>query len=96
MAAGMAPMMRCRTLSSTSSTALRSALIGSVRDFRISGHTLLQQKFGRLHAKEGRHDPCILPRAVPVVEAMVSMVLADLWLHTLARPHHLGRGEGAQ
>lgn len=39
------------------------------------------------HAKAGRHDPCILPRAVPVVEAMVSMVLADLWLHTLARPH---------
>ncbi len=39
------------------------------------------------HAKAGRHDPCILPRAVPVVEAMVSMVLADLWLHVLARPH---------
>jgi chorismate synthase len=39
------------------------------------------------HAKAGRHDPCILPRAVPVVEAMVSMVLADLHLHTLARPH---------
>jgi chorismate synthase len=40
------------------------------------------------HAKAGRHDPCILPRAVPVVEAMVSMVLADLWLLRLARPHH--------
>jgi chorismate synthase len=39
------------------------------------------------HAKAGRHDPCILPRAVPVVEAMVSMVLADLWLLQLARPH---------
>ena len=39
------------------------------------------------HAKAGRHDPCILPRAVPVVEAMVSLVLADLWLHFLARPH---------
>ncbi len=39
------------------------------------------------HAKAGRHDPCILPRAVPVVEAMVSMVLADLWLLELARPH---------
>jgi chorismate synthase len=39
------------------------------------------------HAKAGRHDPCILPRAVPVVEAMVSMVLADLWLLSLARPH---------
>ncbi len=28
----------------------------------------------------GRHDPCVLPRAVPVVEAMVAMVLADHWL----------------
>ena len=26
---------------------------------------------------EGRHDPCIVPRAVPVVEAMVAVVLAD-------------------
>ncbi len=39
------------------------------------------------HAKGGRHDPCILPRAVPVAEAMVAMVLADLYLFTLARPH---------
>ena len=39
------------------------------------------------HAKAGRHDPCILPRAVPVLEAMVSLVLADLWLLFLARPH---------
>lgn len=41
----------------------------------------------RTHATAGRHDPCILPRAVPVVEAMVSMVLADAWLLFLARPH---------
>jgi chorismate synthase len=26
---------------------------------------------------EGRHDPCIVPRAVPVVEAMMAVVLAD-------------------
>jgi len=26
---------------------------------------------------EGRHDPCIIPRAVPVVEAMANLVLAD-------------------
>ncbi len=26
---------------------------------------------------KGRHDPCVLPRAVPVVEAMVLLVLAD-------------------
>jgi chorismate synthase len=28
----------------------------------------------------GRHDPCVLPRAVPMVEAMVALVLADHFL----------------
>lgn len=26
---------------------------------------------------EGRHDPCVVPRAVPIVEAMAALVLAD-------------------
>ncbi len=25
----------------------------------------------------GRHDPCVLPRAVPIVEAMTALVLVD-------------------
>ena len=29
---------------------------------------------------EGRHDPCVVPRAVPVVEAMTACVLLDLLL----------------
>lgn len=29
---------------------------------------------------EGRHDPCVLPRAVPVVEAMAAITLLDLYL----------------
>lgn len=33
-------------------------------------------------ARQGRHDPCIVPRAVPVIEAMAALVLADF---TLAR-----------
>jgi len=32
-----------------------------------------------LEAK-GRHDPCVLPRAVPMVEAMAALVLVDHWL----------------
>ena len=28
----------------------------------------------------GRHDPCVVPRAVPIVEAMAALVLADLAL----------------
>lgn len=31
-------------------------------------------------AKEGRHDPCIVPRVIPVAEAMVALVLADCYL----------------
>lgn len=29
---------------------------------------------------KGRHDPCVLPRAVPIVEAMTALVLADFML----------------
>ncbi|MCF6178055.1 MAG: chorismate synthase, partial [Geopsychrobacter sp.] len=32
-----------------------------------------------LEAK-GRHDPCVVPRAVPIVEAMAALVIADLIL----------------
>ena len=35
-------------------------------------------------AARGRHDPCVLPRAVPLVEAMVAVVLADHWLRQRA------------
>jgi chorismate synthase len=35
---------------------------------------------------KGRHDPCVVPRAVPIVEAMTALVLAD----------HLLRQSGAQ
>ena len=30
-------------------------------------------------AVKGRHDPCILPRAVPVIEAMAAIAVMDLW-----------------
>jgi len=29
---------------------------------------------------KGRHDPCVVPRAVPIVEAMAALVIADYWL----------------
>lgn len=34
---------------------------------------------------KGRHDPCVLPRAVPMVEAMVALVLADQLLQQQAQ-----------
>ena len=33
----------------------------------------------------GRHDPCVLPRAVPVVEAMAAIVILDQYLSTNKR-----------
>lgn len=37
-----------------------------------------------LEAK-GRHDPCVLPRIIPIIEAMSSIVTMDLTLQQLAR-----------
>jgi chorismate synthase len=36
-------------------------------------------------AAKGRHDPCVLPRAVPIVEAMMALVLMDLALRDRAQ-----------
>jgi len=33
----------------------------------------------------GRHDPCVLPRAVPIVEAMTALVLVDHWMRNAAQ-----------
>lgn len=32
---------------------------------------------------KGRHDPCVVPRAVPIVEAMAALVLTDMFLRNL-------------
>jgi len=50
-----------------------------------------------LRAK-GRHDPCVLPRAVPLVEAMAALVLVDHWLRQRAQrggPMHRSAPESA-
>ena len=36
-------------------------------------------------AVSGRHDPCIVPRAVPIVEAMAALTICDLMLLHRAR-----------
>jgi chorismate synthase len=35
--------------------------------------------------RRGRHDPCVLPRAVPIVEAMAALVLVDHWMRNAAQ-----------
>lgn len=39
------------------------------------------------HGK-GRHDPCVVPRAVPIVEAMAALVIADFSLIRKAQLNH--------
>lgn len=61
---------------------------GGLRGGMSTGETLVM----RLHvkapsttgqlAKEGRHDPCIIPRVIPVVEAMFQCVIADHSLYS--------------
>ncbi|AWU39196.1 chorismate synthase [Blattabacterium punctulatus CPU2] len=39
-------------------------------------------KYGNFSIIEGkgRHDPCVLPRAVPIVESMTALVIVDYWM----------------
>lgn len=46
------------------------------------------------NAREGRHDPCIVPRVVPVVEAMVAICLADALLAQRALTGDASPAEG--
>ncbi len=54
--------------------------------FKPIATLLKEQNTVDVHGKEavvnvqGRHDPCVLPRAVPIVEAMAALVLADHYL----------------
>ena len=38
---------------------------------------------------KGRHDPCVVPRAVPIVEAMAALVLADFTLLQRLNKHQI-------
>jgi chorismate synthase len=44
---------------------------------RKAQNTVTQTGEETVLAAKGRHDPCVLPRAVPMVEAMVALVLCD-------------------
>jgi chorismate synthase len=44
---------------------------------RKEQNTVTQSGVETTLAAKGRHDPCVLPRAVPMVEAMVALVLCD-------------------
>lgn len=68
---------------------------GAALDFRVGfkpvstisrpQETVDQSGAEQLLEAKGRHDPCVLPRAVPLVEAMTRLVLADFALLNLTR-----------
>lgn len=43
-------------------------------------HTVDKDANDTIINPKGRHDPCVLPRAVPIVEAMAALVIADHYL----------------
>ena len=59
--------------------------------FKPTATILQSQKTVDVHGSEtelaarGRHDPCVLPRAVPIVEAMTALVLIDHWMRHAAQ-----------
>jgi chorismate synthase len=59
--------------------------------FKPTATILQSQKTVDVHGAEtelmgkGRHDPCVLPRAVPIVEAMTALVLVDHWMRQSAQ-----------
>jgi chorismate synthase len=59
--------------------------------FKPTATILQPQKTVDVHGAEtelaarGRHDPCVVPRAVPIVEAMTALVLVDHWMRNAAQ-----------
>ncbi len=51
-----------------------------VSSIKIPQHTVDQEGKETMIEIMGRHDPCVLPRAVPIVEALTALVLADYYL----------------
>ena len=47
----------------------------------IQGYETIDKEGNKVVTQgKGRHDPCVVPRAVPIVEAMTALVLADYTL----------------
>jgi len=53
--------------------------ISNGRDIKLSIFVKPTSTVGE-KAKEGRHDPCIIPRMIPVIESMIYLTLADHYL----------------
>lgn len=54
---------------------------------RKNQNTVTRQQEETTIEATGRHDPCVLPRAVPIVEAMAALVIMDHYLRHKAQNH---------
>ncbi len=59
--------------------------IKPVSTIRKEQHTLTREKEETTLEATGRHDPCVLPRAVPIVDAMAALVIMDHYLRHKAQ-----------
>ncbi|RMG43482.1 MAG: chorismate synthase [Candidatus Dadabacteria bacterium] len=59
--------------------------IKPVATIRKKQHTVNRQKKPVILEASGRHDPCVLPRAVPIVDAMAALVIMDHYLRHRAQ-----------
>lgn len=62
---------------------IRAAFKPTSTIFKKQNTVTLKGEETTLEAK-GRHDPCVLPRAVPIIEAVVNLVLVDAYLYQRA------------
>ncbi|TGL34441.1 chorismate synthase [Leptospira koniambonensis] len=62
---------------------VRAAFKPTSTIFKKQNTVNIDGKETTLEAK-GRHDPCVLPRAVPIVEAAINLVLVDAYLYQRA------------
>lgn len=56
-----------------------------VATIKVEQDTIGRNKRAAKLAAAGRHDPCVLPRAVPIVDAMAALVIMDHWLRHKAQ-----------
>jgi chorismate synthase len=62
--------------------------------FKPPATILMDQKTSNLNGEEtilkakGRHDPCVVPRAIPIVESMTALVLLDLLYSQIVKTNY--------
>lgn len=64
---------------STGEPIIARAVIKPTASVSVAQQTIDLEGKNRVIQVEGRHDPCIVPRVIPVIENMAALVLLDMW-----------------